>query len=215
MGIKNKWLRINPYSRWILQKKRKKLQKCNITILASNCLGGLLYHTYQLKFLSPLVNTRIDSKEFVKFILNFNHYINQPLQFISTEEPFPVALLDDITINFVHYHTQKEAENKWNERKKRIDLNNAFVILNDCDGITQDDLNLLDRSSFKNIIVFTAQPYSNPCAFQLPQFNNQSHVGNTMLKNWINGKMVVEQSFDFAGWFNQDKGEDLENYRIQ
>ena len=69
MGIKNQWLRINPYSRWILQKKRKNLQKCNITILASNCLGGLLYHTYQLKFSSPLVNTRIDSQEEIKIRL--------------------------------------------------------------------------------------------------------------------------------------------------
>lgn len=215
MGIKNKWLSVNPYSKQILHQKREKLHNRNITILASNCLGGLLYHTYQLKFLSPLVNTRVNSKEFVKFITNFNHYIEQPLRFVSSDEPFPVALLDDITINFVHYHTQLESEKKWSERKKRMDLNNTFIILNDCDGITQDDLNLLDHISFKNIIVFTAQKYPNKCAFWLPPFSNQAHVGNTMLKSWISGEMVVEQYFDFASWFNQDKGTELENYRIK
>lgn len=216
MGIKSKWLAINPVSRHIANEKRQKLKGNEISIMASNCLGGLLYHTYGLKFLSPLVNTRINSNEFVKLILNYKETINLPLHFIHSSNPFPVAKLNDIIVNFVHYHNVKEAELKWYDRIKRINEEHLFVILNDNDGLTEDDLYALDHCPIQNILVFTAKKYTNHrCTFWLPPFEGQDYVGNTMRKDWIKGEMLVEKYFDFAGWFQQKKGINLENYRLK
>ncbi len=49
-----------------------------VTILADDCWRGMLYHRYMLPFSSPLINTGVERKEFVKFI-------KDPLFYLSTE----------------------------------------------------------------------------------------------------------------------------------
>ena len=83
----------------------------------------------------------IISKEFVKFACNLKEYLNESLVFIDTDASYPVAKLKDITINFTHYKTEEEARDKWNERKNRINWNNLFIITNDRDNITLNDIN--------------------------------------------------------------------------
>lgn len=174
-----------------------------MTILASNCMGGLIYHDLGTPFISPTINTRIDSPDFVKFICNLDEYLSKPLLFYPTKDPFPVARLGDIVINFVHYHTADEAEKKWQERVKRIDWNNVFVLLNDNCGMTEADYEKLDHCRFSNIKVFTAKSYPQyRCTYQLPPFANQDTVGNTMLRSIFTGKMLVQKYFDFVDWFN-------------
>lgn len=215
MGLRNDLLRINPYNHYLIRKKRESLKGIGpFTIMSSNCLGGLLYHTYGLQFTSPLVNTRMDSFEFVRFILNYKDYLKEKLRFIESKELFPVAKLGDVLINFVHYKTQEEAESKWKERKDRIIMDHLFIILNDCDGVSEKEIRSLDQSSLENIIVFTSKKISNSrSSFFLPPFAGLPCVGNTMIKNLLTGEMLVERYFDFGAWFRQDKGNCIEKYR--
>lgn len=214
MAIKQILLQYNLYNRRRISVLQKRLIKKEITILASNCLGGLLYHELGLRFLSPTVNTRFSSVDFVKFVTDLEHYLNCNLLIQEDNETFPVAMIDDVTVNFVHYNNSKEATKKWEERKQRINWDNIFILLNDCDGLSEKELEQLDNSAFKNILVFTAKEYSNyRCAFCLPCFQGEKCVGNTMAKNLLTGEMKVEEYFDFVGWFNQEKGDNLESYR--
>lgn len=213
MGVKSLVIKLNPivYVKKLMSRQRL---NHNITIFASNCIGGLIYHDLGLQFLSPTVNTRFDSPDFVRFVCNIEHYLQMNLQFVPSETPFPVALLGDVKINFVHYHSEEECITKWNQRVKRIDWGSVFFILNDNDGLSETDLIALDTCKFKNVLVFTAKEYSNHrCTFQLRQFSNQKEVGNTMRKSVFTGEMEVQKSFDFVGWFNQEKGAELEFYR--
>ena len=41
---------------------------------------------------------------------------------------YPVGMLDDIRINFMHYESFEQAKEKWIERCNRIDKSNMFVI---------------------------------------------------------------------------------------
>ena len=215
MGLRKKIIEMNPYNHYLLRKKRNRIKDIEpFTIMASNCIGGLLYHTYRLQFTSPLINTRIDSDEFIRFILNYKEYLREKLHFIDSKQPFPVAKLGDITVNFVHYRTAEDAELKWDERKKRIIDNRLFVILNDCDGVTENEIRLLDDSSLRNIIVLSSKKLLDSRSnFFLPPFEGQPCVGNSIIKNILTGEMMVEKYFDFAAWFRQDKGTDLEEYR--
>lgn len=216
MEIKTTFLQINPINRIRKAYNKKRLKNSDISIIASNCLGGLIYNDLGLRFLSPTINTRFDSKQFVKFVLNMEHYLQKGIRFVPSEEPFPVGLLDDITVYFVHYKTAEEAREKWEERKKRINPDNLFILLNDCDGIDEKDLEMLDKSGYDNIAVFTSkESYSKyKCACFLPCYRGQEHIGNVMLKSWVTGAMKLEREFDLIRWFNQERGQGVQQYLV-
>lgn len=200
----------------ILRKNRlrARLKNNNPTILSSNCLGGLIYHELGLRFQSPTVNIRFSSVDFVKFVLDIDHYLKSEFVEIQSDEDYPVALLDDITVHFVHYHSFEDAVATWKQRCQRMNWENIFVILNDCDGISNTDIVALDNSKYKNIIMFTAKQHlGSRCAFYLPRFKGETCVGNLMKKDFVTGELIVCKDFDFVGWFNQEKGQDLEQYR--
>ena len=214
MNLKTMIQNYNPVS--IIRKKllRKKLSKKNITILSSNCLGGLLYNELGLQFLSPTVNLRFTSTDFVKFILDIEKYLDADFNEVTSEETYPVAKLEDIMVHFVHYHTFEDAIKTWRRRRERINWDNVYIILNDCDGLSEEHLSLLDKSSFKNIVVFTSKKdWKYKCSFYLPRYDNEPCVGNLMAKNPFTGMMTGEKDFDFVSWFNQSRGDALDDYR--
>lgn len=216
VGFKTKLLQYNPLNLWLKRQLRSHLKDSEITVLSSNCLGGLLYDRLGLRFLSPTVNTLITSDQFVRFVLDYEVYLENELVFLESERSYPVAQLKDIQIHFAHYKTKEDAESCWNRRKGRIKKERLFVILNDRDGVTEEDLCRLDESGLKNVLAFTANKHlKHRCTFYVPCQDNDGMVGNLMMKSWITGKMVAERYFDFVGWFNQEKGSDLEYYRIK
>lgn len=214
-GFKTKLLQYNPVNLRLRRQLRSRLKDREITILSSNCLGGLLYDRLGIKFHSPTINTLITSDQFVRFALDYEEYLEKELVFVEGERPYPVALLGDIQIHFAHNKTAEEAETCWNRRKVRIRKDRLFVLLNDRDGVTEEDLCRLDESNLKNVLAFTANKHlKHRCTFYVPCQDKDGMVGNLMMKSWITGKMVAERYFDFVGWFNQEKGPELENYRM-
>ncbi|MGN0550972.1 MAG: DUF1919 domain-containing protein [Acutalibacteraceae bacterium] len=209
------WLKINLFNKLRIKKNRKNLKNKDLTIITSNCIGGLIYNSLGLRFNSPTINTSISSKAFVKFILDIDNYLNLDLTFIDTDKNFPVGMLGDIKINFVHYKTEKECAEKWETRKKRMDFSNAYYFLNDRDGINEDDLKKLDDCGKKNIVVFTSKPYPYKCAFYLPSFKNQPCVGNVLKKWWFDGRMEFEKYLDIVSLFNASEYSSLEEFRIR
>lgn len=203
-----------PLITWIRRKKnRKKLKNDSFTILCSNCTGGIIYHELNKRFLSPTINLRISSKDFVKFLLNIDDYINKDLDFFKSEENCPCAHLGDIVIYFTHYDNQQDAEEKWRERIKRINWKNVYVILNDRDGVTHDDIKELLKFKCKNMVVFTSHMYYDcPNAFYMPQFKGQECVGYTLNHLPITGEWFFERFFDYVGWLNSDN-QNCEDFR--
>lgn len=215
VGFKTKLLQYNPVNIGLRRKLRSRLKEGEITILSANCLGGLLYDRLGLKFLSPTINTLITSDQFVRFVLDYEQYLTKELVFIESERPYPVAQLGDIQIYFAHYKTAEEAAACWNRRKERVKKERLFVLLNDRDRVTEEDFCRLDESGLKNVMVFTANKHlKHRCTFYVPCQDKDGMVGNLMMKSWVTGKMVAERYFDFVGWFNQEKGSELENYRM-
>lgn len=207
IGLKTKLLRYNPIYRCQTLLMRRQLRRRDISILSSNCLGGLVYDRLGLQFLSPTINLRIPSDQFVRFALNYEDYFAKSLDFFDAGYPFPTAHLGDITIYFNHYSSSTEAAMCWNRRKERVNKDGLFVMLNDCDGITEEDLSLLDESHLDHIVVFTANQdfIKYRCTYYIPCPGKDGTIDNLMIKSWITGKMLVEQYFDFVKWFNQSK----------
>lgn len=195
------------------KRARKKIRNKNITIFCSNCIGGIIYHELGMHFMSPTINLRIYSNDFIRFLLNINAYLEKKLEFIEPTEGCPAAMLGDVLITFTHFSNNKEAEVKWEERKKRINWNNVYIILNDRDNVTEDNIRSLDAVPCKNIVVFTSQKYESiPYTFQITEFFNEPCVGDLISRSRITGMRKYEQYFDYVAWLNNTKG-DNERFR--
>lgn len=108
------------YAVRIRAREKEKLKNKNFTLISVNCAAGRMYHNLGLRFDSPTINLAFSRQDFCKFCANLRYYLDQELIFIGTDKRFPVALLGDIYIDFVHYTSKEEAEEKWNERKKEF-----------------------------------------------------------------------------------------------
>ena len=71
---------------------------------------------------------------------------------------YPIGVLDDIEICFMHYKTEKEALEKWTRRCSRITWDNLIIKFCDQNGCTKkniDDFNKIDK--YEKMICFTAK----------------------------------------------------------
>ena len=197
-GIKNK---IDTIFRYIVIKNNKnfKIQNRNISIISSNCNGGVLAHDLNIGFNSPFVNMWMRPSEYVKMLGNLQYYMGEDLQFIEENgRDYPVGVLRDVRLYFQHYSTESEAYNAWMRRKKRIDYNNLVILFTDRDNCSETDLLEFDKLPYKKKVVFTHKPYSNiKSAYYIKGFENDSEVG--VLSDFRNDKIGVRylDEFDF------------------
>lgn len=111
------------------------LKKSRISIISRTCLGGMLSRTLGLEYLSPFRNMNIGEEDYIKLLNNFEEYMKYDLvysgeQLFHADEQiyYPVMNLNDIRIRFPHTRRASKAILDWNERKKRINRSNLFVM---------------------------------------------------------------------------------------
>lgn len=184
-------------------RKRKVTNKGGVSIISSNCIGGMVSHDLGLQFKSPFVNLWLSPSDFVKFVMNFDDYLSKDIVFIETDKNYPVGKIGDVTIFFLHYVSKEEARRKWGERKKRINKDNLFIVCSERDGCEYSDLLSFDSLPFKNKIIFTHKYYDNiESSFCIKGYENEHELGNIFAwQNSYSGKRVYDQ-FDFLGWIN-------------
>ena len=114
----------------------------DFTLIARDCIGGVLYHQLGLKFLTPTINLFLNPEDFNYFCLHLKDYIEGEMeQYQDDKVTYPVAILSPnkassfskkIRVDFMHYNTYQEAKDKWEERKRRINYDNLYVISSFC-----------------------------------------------------------------------------------
>ena len=196
---------INDKCRKVIFKFRKhQLLNRSFSLITDNCLAGFIYHDLDLEFRSPLINGGMNCSDYIKFLTNIEFYLNQDLEFYTGDDNHIWAKLYDIRYRFTHYKTQDEALKKWNSRKHRINYENLYVIMNEKEGCTLDNLIDFDRLPFKNKIVLTHKPYPQiKSAYYLKGFEDNSHLGiiSDFIPKQFLGKRYYD-NFDFFSWLN-------------
>ncbi|MDV3429598.1 MAG: DUF1919 domain-containing protein, partial [Bacillota bacterium] len=164
--------------------ERSKLINDNFTILSQNCIGAVMYHDLGKCFLSPTINIGFDPNEFITFLEDMEYYLNAPIKIISSEYSYPVGKLGEgehqiITLHFVHYSDCQVALEKWNERKKRINRNNIFVVCQDA-NMSYETIQKFDNlKQFESKILFTAKEYKEfSSTVYLKNYKNKGYVDN-------------------------------------
>ena len=155
-------LRKNYYS-----SKRKKLENNSPSIIASDCFGTFVYHNLGLRFNSPTINLFFSKGDFFEFVTHLKEYLDSDVIRVSDDSVnYPVGRLErgdkSVRINFMHYKSFDEAREKWNERKKRVDFDNIYIISVIQDA-TEEDIKKFDRLDWKNKMLVTKEnPTGSP-----------------------------------------------------
>ena len=194
---------------WRLFKELRRLRLKNRTpsIIASNCIGTFMYYDMKLQFRSPTINLSFDMNDYVRFLENLQWYLDQPLvPFADDRFDYPCGMLGDVEIRFNHYKTFEEAAAKWEERKKRIDWDNLFIIGIDGDNCTYDTLRRFDALPYEHKVIFTHKPYPEfPSARYLPGFEECSGIlratdfmDQTLIRRYMD-------HFDYVSFLNRKK----------
>lgn len=201
--------------KYFLDNEISKLQKKDFVIISNNCFGGEAYQMLKLPYNNPFVGMFLYGPCYIKLLQNFDFYLQQNLVFINksvykdTVQSYPIALLHDVELHFLHYKSQDEVLDKWNRRlerlKKRINKVDFFFQISDQDLIDRDIIIAFHKLDFKNKLSFAA--------FDIEGLTIEQHVNvyknfNRYKKSTPNGKRLFEISFlyiDFVKWLNTKK----------
>lgn len=112
-----------------------KLRENPVSIIASDCLGGIIYHYLDLKFSSPFINCLIQDNDFLLLVNNLEEYMKQPLLPEYGREgdiyQCPIGTLtylrNKVRIIFNHAYNFDEARSGFEKRRKRINWDNIVV----------------------------------------------------------------------------------------
>lgn len=196
-----------------LEEIRKLNNNKDFTLLTNNCLAGYIYHDLGLKFLSPTINLRIKPKHFFEFIKDIHYYINnEVVEVKDSSEDYPVGIIygdsnhSDINIFFQHYRTFDEAKSKWDERKRRINFDNLYVMWEFYDGVHSEELlEIFSNINIEKKLVLTHKYHNLECSYPIDIFNEtleMSEIGGKIFKyEGLSGKRYYER-FDYINFLN-------------
>ena len=187
------------YRNRYMKKCRQRIVNKDFSIISHLCVGGIIYDNLGLPYLSPTVGLSIERKEFVKFATNLKHYLAQDLVFIPSEDQFPVALLDDITIRFKHYETEQEAKEKWERRKERINYDNLFFIAADWVKFSEEELEKVRQAGYKGIAILSHTPNNLAETIIIPYHDSMEIWPFDKDKK---GFRQFEKYWDYVSWLN-------------
>lgn len=184
---------------------RKRLKNENFSLITPNCLAGIIYHNLRQAFRTPTINLRIGTAyDYYNFCANLKHYLSLEItEEHNSTEPFPVGLLGEIRLYFNHYKTFEEAVKKWEERKKRLDLDNLYIITQDwvseTKRLTREEVDAWGKVKCKKLIMFTQVPYND---IPYTQYIGTKKMRNLLITNKITGLRGYETTFDYVKWLN-------------
>lgn len=165
----------------------------NISIISSNCIGGVLSHDYKLKFMSPTVNLFMLPNDYIKFVKNIRHYIQCDVtEITNTNAPYPLGKLDDITLFFVHYPSFEFARAKWNERKQRIHFENLFLVFTDQNGCSEENVKEFSKFPYPKVFFTSQKKYA--------KYDFAVYMDSEKYSKKHNGRTLVDDACIFKGF---------------
>ncbi|MEH7235370.1 DUF1919 domain-containing protein [Bacillus sp. JJ1562] len=181
---------------------RKRLKNKNFTIISNNCWGGIVYENLEIEYYTPFVGLFLYLDDYIKLLRNLEYYMSKKIVFTDIskhekaneerkEKPYPIGLLDDVEIHFLHYKDEQEASAKWERRKRRMNWDNLFIKISEADDCTFDILQEFDRLTFPNKVSFTREDY--------PDLSNNVTFGNYKVSTEMNH---YNKYFDAVTWLN-------------
>jgi uncharacterized protein (DUF1919 family) len=183
------------------------LEREDFTIISNDCWGQALYEDWSLECRTPLVGSGMHAECFLRFLGDLPRYLHSPLKFITVSrhasvnrlrlrrEIWPMAVLDnDVEVHFLHYRTEEESRQVWEEGCRHVNLDRIVVKFTiDKDGALPHHIAQFAALPFERKLLISEREHPGiDCAVQVPNYV-------------INGAMMFRRSlrfFDCAHWLN-------------
>lgn len=140
-------------------------------IISNNCWGTYVYQKLGGEYHSPLVNLFMAPSCYIKLASSLRDYLSRPLVFVDRsmhdfananretyKNNYPIGLLGDVELHFLHYDSCEEAAEKWLRRSQRVDFDNLFFKFDDTNGATGEQIELFDALPYERKVCFSAKP---------------------------------------------------------
>lgn len=181
-------------------KKYMRLLKSRLSIVGCNCWGGLIYHHFGLKFLTPFINMWMNSGDLIRLVNNLSYYMKQGLILNRIEyesarhHNYPVYGLGDVELHMNHYSDAEYAKYKFEERARRLNYDNLLVMLfTDSHKVLENFHNITQKK--KVCFVPFASDYPEAVHINEKWFNGDTPLW--MLVNWsAEGKLPYLDLWD-------------------
>ena len=192
--------RLNPYFGY-LRRKFGNIKNTPFTIISNNCWAGHVYRYFNLPYQTPTIGLYFFSSDYVKFVHNLKKYMNMDLIMIDINQSkyanilierghpnVPIGKLGDIEIIFLHYHSNQEALDKWNRRKKRINWGNLYFKMSEQNYCTEEYLRKFDELPTSKKVVFVSRDYGLKSQVLFREYLNNGEIPNdtTHFRRYLN-----------------------------
>lgn len=126
----------------------------------------------------------------MNFVSKLDHYLAMELRFVSqsrypeaheTHKNFnyyPIGVLGDVEIHFMHYDNEDDALEKWERRKKRINKDNMIFAFTDRDLCTPELMQQFDDLPGRKILLTAHVCPWLESAVHIPAYRGQSEMGD-------------------------------------
>ncbi len=189
---------------------RRLYKNKEFVIISNNCWGAEIYKTLGVPYNTPFVGLFIFGPDYLRLLENIDYYLDLKLNFKQESKwlegsiQYPIGVLDDIEIHFMHYKDESEAKSKWDRRLARMnkvtDKNKYFFKICDRD---LTDANII--SKFHNLSL------KNKISFGITESNDKNHIQikeNENNQNVPDGVKLYRYSFkyiDVLEWVNSGR----------
>lgn len=166
----------------------------NTTIISNNCFAGRIMQDLGIKYNSPTLGLYIWTPDYIEFVSNLHYYLTEAkLTFVKhSKYPlgderrakwshwYPIGLLDGkVEIQFLHYHSESEAAEKWYRRVGRINWNDILVIGMEQNLCTLSDIYDFDNLPYERKVMFTSRYLPEVKSnIYLKDFDGRDEVGD-------------------------------------
>jgi len=189
------------------------LHNRSFSIISSNCLGGEIYRRYALPYRTPTVGLFFWGEDYIRFVENLERNLKSPISFRTHSQHeainemrsrralhYPVGVINDIEIQFLHYDSEAEARAKWVRRCARVNPDNLFFIYNDLDGFKDEYLIRFEKLHFPRKLFLSARHLPFECCVHINEYEGEPCIGDLFkdpyltrhvdVSRWLNGNGI-------------------------
>ena len=183
----------------------------NTSIISSNCFAGRIMQDLGMQYNTPTLGLSFFADDYIEFLSNLKYYLTEAkLEFLEQSRYplanerrekwihwYPIGLLGGkVEIQFLHYHTEKEAAEKWYRRAARVNLDNLIIIGMEQNLCTEDNIRASDKLVFERKLFFSSKDLpdvKSNCFLDI--FADQGEVGDPYRRADVFYKALTEYNF--------------------
>ena len=163
----------------------------DFTIISNNCTGGYVYQYFGISYKTPTEGIYFITSDYIKIVERPEYFFKHEVKLIDPKEStlaragqkidYPVGVMDDVEVYFMHYHDPKEAVGKWKRRASRMNFNKVFFLLTETELMKEGDAercsNFITEKRLKGVCL-TLKDYHLPHTLYVPNVPEDEENSN-------------------------------------